>query len=73
MTQQLGTNSDWRTIAPIDRCPQCGSTGLRSRDCPAGFEVECTGICGYREVLTPEDFTTKDFDRWMAALRTKRE
>lgn len=65
MTQPLGTYSDWRTIAPIDHCPRCGSNHLRSRDCPAGLEVECTSSCGYSEVLTPEDF-----DKWMALRRS---
>lgn len=71
MTETLGTYSDWRTIAPSDRCPQCGSTHLRSRDCPTGLELECIGSCGYREVLTPEKFTTEDFDRWMATRRSR--
>lgn len=69
MTDSLGTYSDWRTIAPIDRCLRCGSTHLRSRDCPIGLELECTGGCGYQEVLTCEQFTAGDFDRWMATRR----
>jgi len=68
MTQPLGTYSDWRTIAPVDRCPRCGGTQLRSRDCPTGLEVECAGSCGYREVLI--DFTHEDFDRWMQRTRS---
>ena len=68
MTQQFGSYFDWRTIAPVDRCPRCGEIQLRSRDCPTGLEVECACGCGYREVLT--DFTSEDFDRWMRRVRS---
>lgn len=67
MTQQLGTYSDWRTIAPLDRCPRCGGPHLRSRDCPTGLEVECADGCGYRDVLA--EFSREDFDRWMHRVR----
>jgi hypothetical protein len=69
MSHHLSTYSDWRTIAPVDRCPRCGGTQLRSRDCPTGLEVECAGGCGYREVLA--DFTREDFERWMQHLRSQ--
>lgn len=69
MTQQMGSYSDWRSVAPIKECPQCKGTHLRSRDCPSGVEVECVSGCGHREVLT--DFTSEDFRRWQEERRTK--
>lgn len=70
MTQQLGSYSDWRTIAPVDRCPRCGGTYMQSRDCPIGLEVACAGSCGYHEVLA--HFSREDFDRWMQRVRLQR-
>ena len=55
-TSDLGSYSDWRTISPLQACPICGSTHLRSRDCPGGLEIECTAACGYREVFAAEKF-----------------
>lgn len=69
MTHPMGSYSDWRTIAPIDRCPRCGGRHLRSRDSPTGLEVECARSCGYREVLA--DFTSEDFERWMKRQHAK--
>ena len=69
MTDHQGSYSDWRTIAPVGRCPQCSGTHLRSRDCPVGMEVECASGCSYREVLT--DFTGKDFELWMGRMRSQ--
>lgn len=44
------TYSDWRTIAPINQCPRCGSQELLSRDTPGGFEVRCAlHSCGWHE------------------------
>lgn len=69
MTHQLGAYSDWRSIAPVDRCPRCAGIHLRSRDCPTGLEVECASGCGYREVLT--DFTGKKFELWMQRVHSQ--
>lgn len=70
MSHHLGTYSDWRTIAPIDCCPQCGGAQLRSRDCPTGLEVECASSCGYRAVLA--DFSREDFEQWMQRVHSQR-
>lgn len=70
MTHEFGSYSDWRAMAPIEGCPQCGATKLRSRDCPAGLEVEYASGCGHREVLA--DFAGEGFDRWMQCMRTQR-
>ena len=70
MTHRLGSYSDWRTIAPVEICPQCGGTRLRSRDCPKGLEVECLAGCGYHEVLT--DLSREDFQQWLQKVRSLR-
>ena len=54
----FGSYSDWRTSAPLAQCPRCVDTHLYSRDCPDGIEIECAGVCGYREVVTAATWET---------------